>query len=107
VFFFTAQTNDKTAFEELVATACSLHVKYDTRYGDEPFRTEIDWTRVDALGMAQDMNLQGQMEKRFCDEVAEAVKRRSLLMIIKAVRFHAGLGLRESKEFVEKRLPRK
>ena len=108
MFFFRAQTDDRTAFEALVATARSLHVRYETIGGDEPFQSEIDWTKVvDTLGMAHDMNLHGEAEKRFHDEAKEAIKNRSLLMLVKAVRFHAGLGLRESKEFVEKRLPRK
>ena len=108
MFFFTAQTNDRTAFEELVATARSLRVQYDTRHGDEPFRAEVDWTKVvDTLGMARDMHLQGDAEKRFHDEAKEAIEKRSVLMLVKAVRFYTGLGLVEAKAFVEKRLPRK
>lgn len=60
----------------------------------------IDWGRVDLLGMAWEMKLQGEMEGRFVREARVYVRQQSALNLVDCVRFYSGLALQQSKELV-------
>lgn len=76
------------------------------------FSSYRDWTGITAEKVLTETAVSGlasvmPSEDAFTRDINKAIQAQNLILLIKAIRYHTGMGLKEAKDLAERIVPRK